>query len=50
MIHGMAFESASALEEFKKQLAEHAERDHRKIGKDLEIFTFDDIIGQGLPI
>ncbi len=50
MIHGMAFDSQDSLEQFKKELQNRSERDHRKIGKDLELFTFDEIVGQGLPI
>lgn len=50
MVHGMAFDSQSSLEQFKKELQDRSERDHRKIGKDLELFTFDEIVGQGLPI
>ncbi|MDE7433963.1 MAG: hypothetical protein K2M43_02430 [Mycoplasmoidaceae bacterium] len=46
----MAFDSQANMDEFKKELAIKAESDHRKIGKDLEIFTFDNIVGQGLPI
>ena len=49
-ITAVAFESKNELEEFIKILNERKERDHRKIGKDLELFTFDKNIGQGLPI
>ncbi|AGM25211.1 threonine--tRNA ligase [Spiroplasma chrysopicola] len=42
--------SISQFDEMLKELNDRKERDHRKIGKDLEIFTFDNLIGPGLPI
>ena len=41
---------AKDLETFKAELQDRAERDHRKIGANLELFCFSDKIGQGLPI
>jgi threonyl-tRNA synthetase len=38
------------MEEFIKDVNDRKERDHRKIGADLELFTFDNLAGQGLPI
>lgn len=49
-IYGLAFESTSALEQFKKVREEAKERDHRKIGKELDLFTFSDLVGSGLPL
>lgn len=47
-IYGTAFPSASELEEFLKQQEEAKLRDHRKLGKDLELFFIDDLVGKGL--
>ncbi|MSU56402.1 MAG: threonine--tRNA ligase [Candidatus Taylorbacteria bacterium] len=49
-IYGLAFETKEALEEYEKMRVEAEKRDHRKLGKELEIFTFDDEVGQGLPL
>ena len=49
-IYGVCFPTAEELEAHLQLLAEAKERDHRKIGKDLEIFMTDDLIGQGLPM
>lgn len=49
-VYGIAFPKASMLEEHIKMLAEARSRDHNKIGRELEIFTTADVIGQGLPI
>ncbi|MGL5732997.1 MAG: threonine--tRNA ligase [Metamycoplasmataceae bacterium] len=49
-IYGTAWESKDDLEEFLQILAERKERDHRKIGKELNLFTFDKLAGQGFPI
>ncbi|AHF61109.1 hypothetical protein P344_04155 [Spiroplasma mirum ATCC 29335] len=49
-IYGSAHLSKELFSEFLVMLAERKERDHRKIGKDLEIFTFDKLVGPGLPI
>lgn len=49
-IYGTAWENKKQLEEHLHQLEEAKKRDHRKLGKDLEIFTFDDEIGPGLPL
>ena len=35
---------------FKTELQERKEIDHRKIGQELELFTFNDLVGKGLPI
>ncbi len=49
-IYGLAFETKDQLEERLWQLEEAKKRDHRKLGKDLEIFFFSEDIGQGLPL
>ncbi len=49
-VYGIAFPKASMLEEHIKMLEEARKRDHNKIGRELELFTTADVIGQGLPI
>jgi len=49
-IAGTAFCSQEELDEYLKRLDEAKMRDHRKIGKDLDLFTFSDVVGKGLPI
>ncbi|MCL2679294.1 MAG: threonine--tRNA ligase [Dehalococcoidia bacterium] len=49
-VYGAAFATQEELDEYLKQQEEAAKRDHRKLGKELEIFTFDDEIGPGLPL
>ena len=49
-IYGTAFTKASDLEAHLLQLEEAKKRDHNKLGRELEIFTTVDYIGQGLPI
>ncbi len=49
-VYGTAFPKASLLEEHLKALEEAKSRDHNKLGRELELFTTSDIIGQGLPI
>jgi len=49
-IYGTAFPSKEELKENLAMRAEAKERDHRKIGKDLGLFVFSDIIGKGLPL
>ncbi|MGB2580637.1 MAG: threonine--tRNA ligase [Minisyncoccia bacterium] len=49
-IYGLSFESGEALDAYKKQLEEAKKRDHRKLGKELELFTIVDEIGAGLPL
>ncbi len=49
-IYGTAFQTKDELEEFLVQREEAKKRDHNKLGRDLELFTTSDIIGQGLPI
>ena len=49
-IYGVCFDSEEALVEHLRLLEEAKERDHRKIGKELEIFMSDDLVGRGLPM
>ncbi len=49
-VYGTAFPKASALEEYLKQREKALMRDHNKLGRQLELFTTVDIIGQGLAI
>lgn len=49
-IYGTAFMTKPELEEYLNQLEEAKRRDHNKLGRELELFTTSDIIGQGLPI
>ena len=49
-IYGVCFPSSEELEEHLKMLEERKERDHRKLGKDLGIFTTSDLVGKGLPM
>ena len=49
-IYGTAFESKEKLEEFIRILDEAQKRDHRKLGKELGLFTFSELIGSGLPL
>jgi threonyl-tRNA synthetase len=49
-IYGITFPSQKELDEYLKLLEEAKKRDHRKLGKELSIFTFDDDVGPGLPL
>jgi threonyl-tRNA synthetase len=49
-IYGVCFASREELDAHLKMLEEAKRRDHRKLGKDLEIFIFDDDVGPGLPL
>ncbi len=49
-IYGLAFENEEKLQEFIKQREEAEKRDHRKLGKDLDLFHMDDKVGLGLPL
>lgn len=44
------FSNQNELEEYKKNVADALSRDHRKIGKDLDLFCFSDYVGAGLPL
>jgi len=49
-IYGTAWRTSQELEEYLEMLEEAKKRDHRKLGKQLEIFTFDEEVGPGLPL
>lgn len=49
-IYAVAFDSPDELKNYIQMQEEAERRDHRKLGKELEIFTFSEEIGQGLPI
>src|SRR4051794_29142131 len=49
-IYGTAFKNRTQLDEYFAMLEEAKKRDHRKLGKELELFTFDDDVGPGLPL
>ncbi len=49
-IYGTAWENAGQLKDYLHQLEEAKKRDHRKLGKELEIYIFDDEVGPGLPL
>lgn len=49
-IYGLAFESSEALDAYKLQIEEAKKRDHRKLGKELGLFTIIDEVGAGLPL
>ncbi len=49
-IYGVCFETEEDLEKHLMELEDAKERDHRKIGKDLGIFMFDELVGKGLPM
>ncbi|HEY0964335.1 MAG TPA: threonine--tRNA ligase [Candidatus Paceibacterota bacterium] len=49
-IYGIAFDTKEELETYEKQLEEAKARDHRKLGKELDLFTFSELVGPGLPL
>ena len=49
-IYGVCFDNEEDLNNYLNELEEAKMRDHRKIGKDLEIFMTDDLVGRGLPM
>ena len=49
-IYGTCWATAEELEEYLKVLEERKARDHRKLGKELGIFMFDELVGRGLPM
>ena len=49
-IYGVCFENEEDLNAYLKEIEEAKMRDHRKIGKELEIFMSDDLVGRGLPM
>lgn len=49
-IYGVCFENEADLSEYLNYLKEMKERDHRKLGKELDIFMISDLVGKGLPL
>ncbi len=49
-IYGISFPKKKMLDEYLQMLEEAKKRDHRKIGKEMELFMFSDRVGKGLPI
>lgn len=49
-LYGITFPKQSELDAYLTMLEEAKKRDHRKLGKELSLFTFDDVVGQGLPL
>ncbi len=49
-IYGTAFATQAELDEYLAMLEEAKKRDHRKLGQELDLFTFSDLVGAGLPL
>ena len=49
-IYGVCFRNEEDLNEYLNELEERKNRDHRKIGKELDIFMSDDLVGKGMPL
>src|SRR4030042_6735571 len=49
-IYGICFPTEKELQNYLWQIEEAKKRDHRKIGKELDLFTFSDLVGPGLPL
>lgn len=49
-VYGVAFATQKELDEYLFKLEEAKRRDHRKLGKELELFTIDPMVGKGLPL
>lgn len=49
-IYGLVYDSKKELDDYLKQREEAEKRDHRKLGKELDLFTFSDLVGPGLPL
>jgi len=49
-IYGLAFETKEELENYITMMAEAKKRDHRKLGKELDLFVFSDLVGPGMPM
>ncbi len=49
-IYGLAFENKKALKKYLAETKEAKKRDHRKLGKKLDLFVFSDLVGPGLPM
>ncbi|WP_293911420.1 threonine--tRNA ligase [Deinococcus sp.] len=49
-VYGVAFAGQKELDEYLERLEEAKRRDHRRLGKELELFTIDPLVGKGLPL
>lgn len=49
-IYGTAFNKKSELDDYIAKLEDAKKRDHRKLGKELDLFSFSDLVGSGLPL
>ncbi|MFC1729781.1 threonine--tRNA ligase [candidate division KSB1 bacterium] len=49
-IYGVAFNTKEELDTYLEQQEEAKKRDHRKLGRELDLFTFSDVVGKGLPL
>ncbi len=49
-VYGLAFETKEELENYLKLKEEAEKRDHKKLGKELDLFCFSDLVGSGLPL
>jgi threonyl-tRNA synthetase len=49
-LYGVAFETKEELSQHLEMLEEAKKRDHRKLGKEMDLFVFSDLVGQGLPL
>lgn len=49
-VYGLAFETRADLDAYLHQIEEAKKRDHRKLGKELGLFSFSDLVGAGLPL
>lgn len=49
-LYGVAFETREELDQYLEMMAEAKKRDHRKLGQELDLFVFSDLVGAGLPL
>jgi len=49
-VYGALFETQEELDEYERRLEEARKRDHRRVGRELGLFTFSDVVGQGIPL
>jgi threonyl-tRNA synthetase len=49
-IYGLAFDTKEELEAYERNIEEAKKRDHRKLGKEMDLFTFSDLVGSGMPL
>lgn len=49
-VYGLAFHNKNELEDYEKKMEEAKKRDHRILGRDLELFLFSELVGPGLPL